>query len=166
MPCFQLRLKKKIFVCDTSGDVNFSQWPWRIGMGIFGTGRFCLTKSLRNPGCQWRYCLQNVASGNSLAIQWSGPHTSTARGTGSIPGQENKIRMLCGVAKKLKSIALQKCGLQVKFISHSTEDWEIEIIEGEQKLWWASTCKWSVSLPTTFHWQNSFIWPSLTARGI
>ena len=96
------RFTKKIFVCDTSGDVNFSQWPWRIGMGIFGTGRFCLTKSLRNPGCQWRYCLQNVASGNSLAIQWSGPHTSTARGTGSIPGQENKIPHAVWRGQKIK----------------------------------------------------------------
>ena len=73
-----------------------------------------------------------------LGIPWpsSGQDPTLPQQGAQVRSLVKKIRsrMLCGVAKKLKSIALQKCGLQVKFISHSTEDWEIEIIEGEQKL--------------------------------
>ena len=40
--------------------------------------------------------------GNSLAVQWLGPHASTAGGTGSIPGQGIKIMQaaLCGKKPK------------------------------------------------------------------
>ena len=37
--------------------------------------------------------------GNSLVAQWLGLYTSTAGGTGSIPGQGTKIPMLHVVAK-------------------------------------------------------------------
>ena len=46
--------------------------------------------------------LKNNYPGNSLAVQWLGPHTSTARGLGSIPGQGTKIHKPCGMAKKNK----------------------------------------------------------------
>ena len=35
-----------------------------------------------------KFPIQNSYSGNSLAVQWLELHTSTAVGTGSIPGQE------------------------------------------------------------------------------
>ena len=85
-----------------------------------------------------------AASGNTVFKMWLlGIPWPFSDQDSTLPRQGTQIRslvgeirscVLCGMAKKLKSIALQKCGLQVKFISHSTEDWEIEIIEGEQKL--------------------------------
>ena len=44
---------------------------------------------------------KNPITGNSLAAQWLGFHTFTAKGVGSVPGQGTKIpqAMWCGQKK-------------------------------------------------------------------
>ena len=47
--------------------------------------------------------------GNSLVVQWLGLHTFTAKGPGSIPGQETKIHTLHSTAeKKRKNTGVSK----------------------------------------------------------
>ena len=101
MPCFQLRLKKIVWYWQGCKFLPMTLKK-RNEYFCFGTGRFYFTKSLRNPGCQWSYRLQNVASGNSLTIQLSGFHTSTAGGIGSSPGQGNKIPHAVWHGQKIK----------------------------------------------------------------
>ena len=52
---------------------------------------------IKNYGCWVRI------PGNSLAVQWLGLHSLTAKDPGSIPGQGTKIRKLRRVAKKKKN---------------------------------------------------------------
>ena len=48
--------------------------------------------------------LEKFMAGNPLVVQWLGFHTSTAGGSGSIPGWELRSCMPQGVAKKNKKV--------------------------------------------------------------
>lgn len=69
-----------------------------------------------------------------LAIQWSGLHTSTGGDIDSIPGRGNKNQRAVWHGQTIKINCFTKMWLTSEIHLSPTEDWEIEIIEGEQKL--------------------------------
>ena len=46
--------------------------------------------------------IQRSGKGNSLAVQWLGPHAFTAKGLSSIPGQGTKILQATQLGQKKK----------------------------------------------------------------
>ena len=63
--------------------------------------------------------------GTSLAVQWLRLCTSTAGGTGSIPGQGNKIphAMQCNQKKKKVAMINMLRTLMEKSIQHARKKW-------------------------------------------